>query len=60
MLWGERQIDQWIATINKTIGTRKVTHALACNEWVIASMTTSPAFLLTINHLGQNKADSQI
>lgn len=32
MLWGERQIEQWNDTINKTIGTRKVTHALAFNE----------------------------
>ena len=32
MLWGERQIGQWTDTINKTIGIRKVTHALAFNE----------------------------
>jgi len=32
MLWGERQAEQWQNTIDETIRTRKVTHALAFNE----------------------------
>jgi len=32
MLWGERQIGQWTDTINQTIRSREVTHALAFNE----------------------------
>ena len=32
MLWGERQVEDWTNTINKTISTRKVTHSLAFNE----------------------------
>lgn len=32
MLWGQRQIDEWTGTINETIRTRKVTHALGFNE----------------------------
>lgn len=37
MLWGERQIDQWTNTLNRTIGTRRVTHALAFNELSLLS-----------------------
>jgi len=32
MLWGERQIERWMDTINQTIRTRKATHALGFNE----------------------------
>jgi len=32
MLWGQRQIGEWTSTINETIRTRKVTHALGPNE----------------------------
>lgn len=32
MLWGERQTEQWVDTIDKTIITQKVTHALGFNE----------------------------
>lgn len=32
MLWGERQVQQWMGTINQTISAQKVTHALAFNE----------------------------
>lgn len=32
MLWGEQQIEEWTKSINETIHTRKVTHALGFNE----------------------------
>jgi hypothetical protein len=32
MLWGERQVEEWTRSINETIRTRKVTHALGFNE----------------------------
>ena len=32
MLWGERDVGEWAGSINETILTRKVTHALGFNE----------------------------
>lgn len=34
MLWGKRQIDQFVNTINQTIAEYKVTHVLGMNEQV--------------------------
>jgi len=32
MLWGERDVEGWTKSINETIRTRNVTHALGFNE----------------------------